>query len=432
MTGGHWQNWSGWVSCAPQSIKEPQTEAELSKAVRHSVGPVRVAGSGHSFTPLVETDGTIIKLDSLNGVGDADLSTREIDIWGGTKIADLGIPLKELGLALANQGDIDQQSITGAIGTGTHGTGRALGSLSTQVASFRLVTATGDVLTCSPTENIDVFKGGRVSLGALGVMSQVRLRCRPAYKLEEHIWPMDANHCLKRLEAFDEANRHFEFFWFPFANHVIAKTLNETDKTAPEPRAPEMRSTRKAENRVFQLACETGRFLPFLKPSLQRYLTSASGEAKRVRWSCEAFPSPRTVLFNEMEFAVPAEKGADCVQEIAAYIQRRNLNVMFPIEFRRVAEDDIWLSPFYERPSVTISVHQYAKQKYRKFFDGCEEIFRSYGGRPHWGKLHSFTAKDFESLYDRWDDFRDMRERLDPDGKFLNPYLKTIFDGGSG
>ena len=427
MAGGNWQNWSGGVSCTPNSVEQPRTEAELSDAVRRADTAVRVAGSGHSFTPLVETDGTIITMDALSGVGAADLNTREIEIWGGTKIADLGLPLKEVGLALANQGDIDQQSITGAIGTGTHGTGRALGSLSTQVASFRLVTATGDVLNCSPTENIDVFKGGRVSFGSLGVMSQVRLKCRPAYKLEEHTWHMDVNHCLKRLDAFEESNRHFEFFWFPFANHVIAKTLNETDKTAPEPRVPELRSIRKAENRVFQLACETGRFLPFLKPSLQRYLTSASGEAKRVRWSCEAFPSPRTVLFNEMEFSVPAEKGADCVQEIAAYIRRRNFNVMFPIEFRRVAEDDIWLSPFYEQPSVTISVHQYAKQKYQKLFDGCEAIFRSYGGRPHWGKLHSFTAKDFETLYDRWDDFREMRERLDPDGKFLNPYLKTIF-----
>ncbi len=422
-----WANWSGWVKCAPKKIETPQSEEDLSAVVRRASGPVRVAGSGHSFTPLVETDGTIIAMDALSGVELCNLEKREVNIWGGSTISSLGLPLKDFDLALANQGDIDKQTITGAIGTGTHGTGRALGSLSTQLAAFRLVTASGDILHCSPEENADVFEGGRVSFGSLGVMSQVRLQCRPAYKLEEHIWPMDVDHCLGRLEAFDDANRHFEFFWFPYADHVIAKTLNETQKSAPDPRPPEMRSTRDAENRVFQMACEAGRFLPFLKPRLQKYLTNASGESTRIRWSCEAFPSPRTVLFNEMEYAIPAEKGADCAREIAAFIRGRRLNVMFPIEFRRVAEDDIWLSPFYDRPSVTISVHQYGRQRYKKFFDGCEAIFRSYGGRPHWGKLHSLVAKDFEEIYPRWDDFLRLRARLDPDQKFVNGHLKQVF-----
>lgn len=427
MARHSWANWSGWVKCAPKSIESPQSEGDLSRVVRNATGPVRVAGSGHSFTRLVETNGTIISMDGLTGVDLCNLQQREVNVWGGTRICDLGLPLKDYDLALANQGDIDRQTITGAIGTGTHGTGRALGSLSTQLAAFRLVTAAGDVLHCSPEVNNDVFEGGRVSLGSLGVMSQVRVKCRPAYKLEEHIWPMDVNHCLGRLDAFDDANRHFEFFWFPYADNVIAKTLNETQKGAPDPRPPEARSMRRAENRVFQMACEAGRFLPFLKPSLQRYLTNSSGESTRIRWSCEAFPSPRTVLFNEMEYAIPTENGADCVREIAAYIRGRRFNVMFPIEFRRVADDDIWLSPFYGRPSVTISIHQYAKQRYRRFFDGCEAIFRSYGGRPHWGKLHSLKAKDFEALYPKWGDFLALRQRLDPDRKFVNPHLKDIF-----
>ena len=422
-----WANWSGWVRCAPKKITSPQSEEELSRIVRRASGPVRVAGSGHSFTPLVETDGTIITMDGLSGVELCNLEQREVNIWGGSTLSSLGLPLKDFDLALANQGDIDRQTITGAIGTGTHGTGRALGSLSTQLAAFRLVTASGDVLQCSPDENADVFEAGRVSFGSLGIMSQVRLKCRPAYKLEEHVWPMDVDHCLGQLEAFDDANRHFEFFWFPYTDQVIAKTLNETQKSAPDPRPPEARSMRVGENRAFLMACEAGRFLPFLKPRLQKVLTTASGESTRIRWSCEAFPSPRTVRFNEMEYAIPADKGADCVREIAAFIRGRRLNVMFPIEFRRVAEDDIWLSPFYDRPSVTISVHQYGKQRYKKFFDGCEAIFRSYGGRPHWGKLHNLTAKDFASIYPRWDDFLSLRQRLDPDHKFVNTHLKQIF-----
>ncbi len=427
MAQKSWANWSGWVKCSPKKVETPTSEEDLSGIVRRARGTVRVAGSGHSFTPLVETDGTIIKMDGLTGVELFSFDKRQVDVAGGTTISALGLPLKDYDLALANQGDIDKQTITGAIATGTHGTGRALGSLSTQLAAFRLVTANGDVLRCTPDENTDVFEGGRVSLGALGVMSQVRLRCRPAYKLEEHVYPMEVGHCLNRLDAFDDANRHFEFFWFPYADHVIVKTLNETQKGAPDPRPPELRSMRSAENKVMQLACEAGRFIPFLRASLQRYLTTASGESTRVRWSCEAFPSPRTVLFNEMEYAIPAEHGADCVREIAAFIRGRRINVMFPIEFRRVAEDDIWLSPFYGRPSVTISVHQYGKQRYKKLFDGCEAIFRAYGGRPHWGKLHSLTAADFAELYPRWDDFLALRQRLDPDGKFLNPHLKSVF-----
>lgn len=427
MAQKKWANWSGWVKCSPKKIETPQSERELSDIIRRSSGPVRVAGSGHSFTPLIETNGTIVTMDGLSGAQVHDPDGREVDILGGTKISDLGLPLKEFGLALANQGDIDAQTITGAVGTGTHGTGRALGSLSTQLTAFRLVSASGDILTCSPEQNADVFEGGRVSFGSLGVMSQVRMACRPAYKLEEHIWPMEAEHCLSQLEDFDDSNRHFEFFWFPYTDHVIAKTLNETEKGAPDPRPPELRSKRDAENKVFQLACEAGRFIPFLKPPLQKYLTTSSGESTRVRWSCEAFPSPRSVLFNEMEYAVPAEKGADCAREIAAYIRGRRLNVMFPIEFRRVAEDDIWLSPFYNRASVTISIHQYGKQRYKKFFDACESIFRSYDGRPHWGKLHSLKAKDFAEIYPRWDDFLLLRERLDPKKKFINPHLKDIF-----
>jgi len=236
----------------------------------------------------------------------------------------------------------------------------------------------------------------------------------------------------------DEA-RHFEFFWFPFADQALVKFLRETDKEArPRRRRPDGEMSR--DDKIMRLACEVSRTLPFLRGPLQKFLTSASGsryssgsingvegQATKVRWSHDAFPSDRNVRFNEMEYAVPAEKGPDCIREVAEHMRKCGTNFLFPLEFRYVAADDAWLSPFYRRDSVTISVHQYHRQPYKELFAGVEDIFHRYDGRPHWGKLHTRGAKDFEALYPKWDAFREVRRQLDPAGKFLNAHLKQIF-----
>lgn len=428
-----WSNWSGWVKAWPKAMLEPATEEELAVAIRDAEAPVRVAGSGHSFTPLVESAGTIVTLRHLSGVVDHDTATSTARIKAGTTLRDLGPMLFDRGLGLINQGDIDRQALAGAIGTGTHGTGADLGSLSAAVAGFRLVTADGEIIVANKTENPDVFDAGRVSFGSLGIMSEITMTARPTYALEETGGRMAVAEVLDQVEALRDAHRHFEFWWFPYSDQAIVKFLSETDKEArPRRRRSDGEETR--DDKIFRIANETSRHAPFLRGPLQKYMTSASGrystslsEPGRVRWSHDAFPSDRNVRFNEMEYAIPAESGPDCIRELAAHMKKCGVNFLFPLEYRYVAADDIWLSPFYQRDSVTISVHQYHRMPYAELFAGAEAIFSRYEGRPHWGKLHTLKAAELSKLYPRWEDFQNVRRRLDPRGKFLNAYLKGIF-----
>ncbi len=427
-----WSNWSGHVRGEPQRIARPETEAELAAALRDGVGPVRVVGSGHSFTPLGETNGTLISLDALTGVVSADAGALTATVKAGTKIHALGRPLFDLGVGLKNQGDIDRQSIGGAVGTGTHGTGPTLGSISAEVKGFRLVTASGEVLDCSASSNADVFEAGRVSFGTLGVMSEITLGVRKAYKLHEKNWVMPLTECCRDIAKLKEQHRHFEFFWFPHADGVVSKTLDEAEDQVAAPLTSEQMFARGArvssDQRAFKIGCEIARVVPALSARVQRFFTNASmGASSRTRWAHEIFPSARTVRFNEMEYAVPAANGVDCIREIAEAIVVKRIAGVFPIEFRYVKADDIWLSPFYKRDAVTISVHQYNRQPFEPLFNVAEAIFRRYGGRPHWGKLHSLKFAELERLYPRWNDYLALRRRLDPDDKLPNSYLRQVF-----
>jgi FAD/FMN-containing dehydrogenase len=400
-----WQNWSGGVRCSPARIERPADEAALAAIVAESAGPVRVAGSGHSFTPVCATDGTLLSLEDMTGListGSLDGGANTATVWAGTRIVDLGQPLLDAGFGMANMGDIDRQALAGAVSTGTHGSGRTLGSISSQVAGLRLVLADGSLLDCSPTQEPEVFSAARVSIGALGVLSRIMLRVLPAYKLHERTWPAPFDACLEQMPDLIDENRHFEFFWSPRDDACAMKTLNPTDEPVGE---------------IAPAVPAEGRMVRYLGPEY-------------VDWSHRVFPSERTLLFNEMEFAVPKEVGPACVREIRRLMQTRYPEIIWPIEYRTVRADDIPLSPAFGRATVTISIHQAAELSYEAFFRDAETIFRSHNGRPHWGKLHSHTARDLRALYPQFDAFRAVRERLDPRGRFLNDHLRRLLLDG--
>lgn len=426
-------NWSGGVRFSPQHCVRPGSEHELAAALRDGAAPVRVVGAGHSFSPLMETQGTLIALDALQGLLSVDVERLTATLLAGTRIHAVGRPLFDAGVALINQGDIDRQSIGGAVGTGTHGTGPTLGSLSAELHAFRLVTPEGQVLDCSRASDGDLWAAGRVSFGSLGVMSELTLNVRPAYKLRERQWLMQLDECWRELEKHRDATRHFELFLFPHADVVLAKSLAETDAPcAPPSTAAQLleRGERFGiEQGVFACGAELGRLVPALSGPLQRFFARAAtlGQAERVGFSHEIFPSSRGVRFNELEYAVAAADGVDCIRELAEAIRRTRFAGVYPLEMRFIKADDGWLSPFYQRDSVSISVHQYHKQEYRRLFELAESVFRAYGGRPHWGKLHSLKASDLAELYPRFDAYREIRRRLDPKGKLLNRHLREIF-----
>jgi FAD-linked oxidoreductase len=429
MTGLRWRNWSGAQQASPSRILAPVDEGAIVEAVRAAARrgeTVRVAGSGHSFTPLVPTDGTMLRLDRHAGLVAVDVAAGTAIVRAGTTIRALGPLLAAHGLALANQGDIDAQAIAGAVGTGTHGTGAALGSLSSQVTGLRLVTASGEPIACDAVRERDLFDAARVNLGVLGAVSELTLRVRPAYRLVDTRWREDLGALLDRIDALGAQHRHFEFFWFPHADEALVKTLDETDEPATPRRAARVASEVLLENAALWVLCELARNDGARAPKLGRFATRTAGPTRHVDISSRVFASARLVRFNEMEYALPRDAGPDCVREIRAWIEASRPGVVFPIEYRLVAADDIWLSPFQGRASCTIAVHQYAKQDWRPYFDAIEAIFRNHRGRPHWGKLHTRVAGELADLYPHWDDFRRVRRVLDPDGRFLNPYLRSL------
>lgn len=431
IVGGKWSNWSGRVTCKPRHIVAPKDEVELAATIRLSQGPVRVPGTGHSFTPLCATDDTLIDFAAFSGIRGMDPDRQIATIGAGTPLWDVGPALCSMGFGFKNQGDIDRQTLAGVVSTGTHGTGPTLGCFSAEVAGFRLMLATGEVIDCTPSENAEIFAGGRLSLGLLGVMTEISMHVRPAYRLVEKNFLLSAKECLAQLPALVSGNRHFEFFWFPYSDNVICKTLNETDEQAPEPRGAEEMfkrgETPGGDTRVFTTINEILPYAPFLLRPAHRLFSQLMPGPGRVRWSHELFPSPRVVRFNEMEYALPFERAADCLREMAEAVRKTLINTGFPFEFRTVAADDVWMSPFYQRASATIAVHQYHRADPTALFGACETIFRRYEGRPHWGKIHTRTAQEVEALYPKYGEFRALRRKLDPAGKFMNGYLRAMF-----
>lgn len=417
-----WQNWSGGQKATPANILYPESEDALARAIRESTGEVRAFGGGHSFSPAVPTKGTLVSLEALNGLVDHDAAMLTATLRAGTRIAAVGPLLQGVGQGLLNEADINLQSLGGALSTATHGTGRQLQCYSATVKKLRLVLADGSISECSPEKDNELFQAARVAIGSVGIISQATVQNRAAYRLCEQVNVMSTEAAMQALERERDQHRHMEFFAFPFGGKAIVKRMDITD-AAPTP--PEKSAI--DENELLDFAADTVRKHPWTNRWWQKLIGAFVSDSVRVGRSWEVFPSPRTVAFNEMEYAVPAERGLECFREVLDVMQKNEVPVFFPIEFRYVAADDCWMSPFYQRASATISVHQYHKQDYRDFFRLVEPVFWKYQGRPHWGKLHTLGSAQLRALYPRFDDFVQVRHRADPSGRFLNDYARRLF-----
>jgi len=386
-----WRNWAGNLVCEPRRVVTAASEAEVVAALREAGRDglvVRVAGSGHSFSPLVETDGLLLSLDGLAGIARHEPETRRVWVRAGTRLAALGPALHTLGLALENLGDVDVQSLGGAIATGTHGTGRTLRNLSARVSGLRLLLADGSLRVLREEEEPELLAAARVSLGALGVMTALRIDCVPAYLLHERVERAPIESCLASLAERIAASRHFEFFWYPSRDLAEMKTLEPTEQPAE---------------------------------------TVAGRKYERIGWSHEILPSVREQRFVEMEYALPAGAGPACFDEVRKRMQSRHPEVVWPVEYRCVRADDAWLSTAHGRETVTLSLHQDASLPWQEFFADLEPVLCEHGGRPHWGKRHGLGAAELAKLYPRFADFRRARARLDPSARFVNPHLRELF-----
>ena len=421
-----WTNWAGNQSACTRVV-HPRGATQISQAVS-SAPRVKVAGSGHSFTDIARPLDLQLILDRHADVVRIDAEAATVTVQAGMTLRRLNALLELGGLAMTNLGDIDAQTVAGAISTGTHGTGARYGGLATQVIGLDLVTADGSVLTCSATENADVFRLARVGLGALGVLSSVTLRVEPLFALYAEEAPMPLGDVLDRFDEFADGTDHFEFYWFPHTEKTLTKrnTRVSIDDLDPLPSWRARWDDEILANSVFGAVVAGGRRVPALVPAMNRFAGSALGARTFTDVSHRVFVSPRRVRFLEMEYAVPRAAAVDVVREVKASIDRFGWRVAFPIEVRVAAADDIALSTACGRDTAYVAVHVPVGTDPEPYFRAVEAIAGQVAGRPHWGKLHYLDHSTLAERYDGFDAFTELRDQLDPTRVFTNAYLDRV------
>jgi L-gulonolactone oxidase len=429
-SAGAWVNWAGDQACRPLEIVRPADRDELSAALLAAAGAgrrVSVAGSGHSFTETALSDGTLIELGALGGVLDADPGLGLVEVGAGAVLADLNEELARLGLAMENLGDIDRQTLAGAISTATHGTGARLRNISAQVEGVELVLADGSVRRLTAAADPELLRAARVGVGALGAITAVTLRCVPAFTLARVDTPRPREQVLDRFEELAEANDHFELFTFPYAENALVLERNRTEAPPrPRGRLASYLNDVVLENWALEALSATGRALPRAIPALSRLAGRLASGSRTTDRSDRVFANDRRVRFTEMEYGVPREHGPEAARRVIEWVRANRYPVFFPIEMRVAAGDDASLSPAHERDSAYIAVHQYRGMQWRPYFEAVEEIMDSYGGRPHWGKRHFQTAATLAPRYPAWAEFQRARDQLDPTRLFTNPYAERV------
>ncbi len=427
-----WTNWAGTASAAPDVVHRPLTAEQIGAAVAAAASDgkrVRTWGSGHSFTPIAVADEHAIDLSGYSGVTHVDRATNEVTVRAGMTLRALNAALDAHGLALINMGDIDKQTVAGALSTGTHGTGAALGGLAAQVSALELVLADGSVARCSASESPELFAAARVGLGALGVISTVTLRCVPSFTLAAREAPGKLPDVLDRLDHDVESTDHFEFYWFPHGETVLTKHNNRLPYGATPRPLSRVRSWVEyelIENRLFGAVCRAERAIPALVRPAQRLIAATLSERDYSDTSHRVFVTNRSVRFVESEYALPREALPEVLAELRRAVARLADPVAFPVEVRFAAADDIWLSTAYDRDTAYVAVHQYVGMPYEEYFAAFEAIAGAVGGRPHWGKLHTLDATALRERYPRFDDFLRVRAQVDPEGRFGNAYTDRV------
>jgi FAD-linked oxidoreductase len=417
-----WRNWSGIQNAYPAQRLAPKDEAELAAGLKVAIGPIRAVGAGHSFTALAATNGTLVSIDAIAGVVGWEGDTAVVK--AGTRLGALGPALAAKGRAMANLPDINKQSVAGAISTATHGTGISLPAIHGDVMGLTLVTADGEMVECDARRRPEVFDAARVSLGALGIITQVKLRTSPNRRLRRRVWLEPFEETLGKAEARWKAHRNYEFFAIPFTGLAANVSHDETDEPVLSPPP----SQDDAFLEALKMLRNTFGWSNGVRKSVAGMLLGGIEPETAIDEGYKLLSTERPVRFNEMEYHLPPETQLAALKEVQTVIEKERRDVFFPIEARRIAADDAWLSPFGGGPRGSVAVHAWYRDDYAFFFELIEPIFQRAGGRPHWGKLHSLKGQRLSALYPRWKDFLEVRRELDAKGRLLNPYLTGLFD----
>ncbi|KHL18903.1 FAD-linked oxidoreductase [Mumia flava] len=428
---GAWTNWARTVTSEPTAVVHPRSAAEVAEIVRTAAAQgqrVKPVGAGHSFTAIAQTDGVLLRMDQIAGIQHVDHATGHVRVGAGTRLHDLNPALLAHGLALPNMGDVDPQTMSGATATGTHGTGAKLTGIAGAIAALEIVTGDGTIVEVT-SDDKDLFGAARVGLGALGIVTAITFACVPAFLLHAREEPMRLPEVLDGLDALVDDNDHFEFYWFPHTDCALLKRNNRVPEgtvRAPLSKARFLLDDEVLSNGGFEIVNRVGRLRPSWIPRLNAFSGGLLSAREYTDWSHEVFVSPRRVRFREMEYAIPRAHLPEVLRAIDGWVNASGEQISFPIEVRFAAPDDIWLSTGYERENAYVAVHMYHRSDHRRYFEGIEAIFGEHEGRPHWGKMHTLDADALRTRYPRFDDFRAVRDRLDPQRTFTNSYLDRV------
>ncbi|GAB2851419.1 D-arabinono-1,4-lactone oxidase [Microbacterium insulae] len=433
--GGTWQNWGRTESVRPRRVEFPRTTEAVQRAVTAAAAQsltIKAVGAGHSFTGIALAPGVLLDLTDLSGLVAVDRERARVTLRAGTRLYDIPGLLAPYGLAMENLGDIDRQSISGAISTGTHGTGARFRGIAAQVVGATLVTASGDLLTVDEEHDPDLVPAVALGLGALGILVEVTLQCVPAFVLHAVEQPEELAAVLDGLDARAAEPDHFEFYWFPHTDRAMTKTNTRLPESAPRHPLPAFGKwvdDRLVGGALHQVACSVARTVPATIPRINRLSVTMWGDREFTDASHRVFATSRSVRFREMEYALPVAHARPAFEALRALVDERGWRISFPVEVRFAAADDRWLSTAHGRDSAYIAVHRYWRDDPREYFDAVEHIMLDLGGRPHWGKMHTLDAAALRDRYPRFDDFTALRDRLDPDRVFANPYLDRVLGG---
>ncbi|MBF4634616.1 FAD-binding protein [Agreia pratensis] len=438
-SGAVWRNWGRTEAVRPRRVERPTSAGAVQRAViaaARSGIPIKAVGAGHSFTGIAVAPGVQLDLTALTGLIGVDAERKRVTLAAGTRLYDVPALIEPLGLAMPNLGDIDRQSISGAISTGTHGTGADFTGIAGQVRGAVIVTGDGSLLRISETENAELLPAVALGLGALGILVEITLQCVDCFALHARERPLPLKGLLDAEPGDDgsladrvRSSDHFEFYWFPHTRTAVSKTntrLPSSASLAPLTPVAHWLEDVALTNGIYRATCAAAVAAPSIIPRVNGMAERLMGNREFTDRSHRVFATRRTVRFREMEYAIPAETVPDALRDIMKLIDTRGWRISFPIEVRFARGDDLWMSTAHGRDSGYIAVHRYYREDPTEYFEAVEQIMLGYEGRPHWGKMHTRQSDDLRAMYPRFDDFLAVRDRLDPQRVFANPYLNRV------
>jgi len=429
-SAARWQNWGRSESVTPVERRRPTSVDEVSAIVRSARERglrVKPVGTSHSFSGIAVAPGIQLDMSGLTGVVASD--GHNVTLGAGTVLHDLPPLLGPLGLALQNMGDIDVQTISGATSTGTHGTGADFGGIATRISGATLVTGSGDILDINRATNSELLPAVAVGLGALGVLVDLTIECVPSFAMNLVERPEPLETVLAEWQQRIDESDHFEFYWFAHTDVAATKTstrLPGDARLAPLHPVRRWVDDSLVANTLYSATTAFQRSFPRTTPAINRFSAKLWGNREFTDHSHNTFATERRVRFREMEYAIPQDQVPAALREIEAVIERKGWTISFPIEVRAAAADDLWMSTASGRKTGYIAVHRHYRENPTEYFAAVEEIMKAHEGRPHWGKMNTRTAADLAPVYPHFGDFVSVRDRLDPDRVFANPYLERV------